>query len=174
MAGIHSSNPPEPKPARLSVLRADLQAGVEMAEFSQDEIRKMVKDAVRESTEDLVSAITAAVSQSVARTIKCSVEAEVVRAMDEYDHECVLDLEDDEIRALRKLSDIASSLGEHGDMRAGVAEMRDNHHFIKNFRKKVDKVGGAMLIIIASSIIGTVLIILGMGTKEYFKNGSGP
>ena len=71
-----------------------------MAEFSQDEIRKMVKDAVRESTEDLVSAITAAVSQSVSRTVKCSVEAEVVRAMDEYEHDCVLGLDDDEIRAL--------------------------------------------------------------------------
>lgn len=141
-----------------------------MAELTTEEVKKMVEEAVDNATEKLVISITAAVSQSIAATIKCSVDAVVFTAMDTYEHECVLDLDTDELKAVKKIADIASSLGDHGDLRDGISEMRDNHHFMKRFRRKVDKVGGAMLIAIATTIIGIILLIFGMGTKEYFKN----
>ena len=166
-------NPPSPtaKPhsARMSV-SGPTSPGVAMPELSNEEIKIMVEEAVKSATDGLVAAITSAVSHSVATTVNCSVQVAVAKAMDEYDHDCVLDLEPEELKGLRKLADIASSLGEHGDIKDGISEIRDNHHFIKRFRKKVDKVGGAMLIAIAGTVVGTVLLILGIGVKEYFKN----
>lgn len=159
----------KPHPARMSVSGPTLP-GMAMPELSNEEIKIMVEEAVKNATEGLVAAITTAVSHSVATTINCSVQIAVAKAIDEYEHECVLDLEADELKGLRKLADIASSLVDHGDIKDGISEIRDNHHFIKKFRRKVDKVGGAMLIAIAGTVVGTVLLILGIGVKEYFKN----
>lgn len=131
----------------------------------------MVQTAVENATEGLVIAITSAVAQSVAATIKCSVDVAIAKAMEDYEHECVLGLDADELKAVRKLADVAASLGEHGNAKDGIEEIRANHAFLKQFRRKVDRVGGAMLISIATTLIGLVLAILGIGAKEYFGSG---
>jgi hypothetical protein len=142
-----------------------------MAEITSEEVQKMVQTAVENATEGLVIAITSAVAQSVAATIKCSVDVAIAKAMEDYEHECVLDLDVDELKAMRKFADVATSLGEHGNIKDGVEEIRANHAFLKQFRRKIDRVGGAMLISIATTLIGLVLLILGIGIREYFQNG---
>jgi len=140
-----------------------------MPELTTEEIKKMVEEAVQNSTEGLVIAITAAVSQTVATTINCSVQLAVTTAMDSYEHECVLDFEPEEVRAVKKLVDACASLGDHGDLRDGVSQVRDSLHFIKKAKARIDKIGGAMLMGIVTAVVGVIILIFSLGTKKYFE-----
>lgn len=128
-----------------------------MADFTKEDIEKMVEDSV-------LKAMKGVFAVGLTEVVRCA----VVKAMENYEHECVLDLSSKELEATLSLVDVIKATG-HGDMNNGVQEIRENHAFICKLRKKLDKAGdtvtgcilkGVMTILIAATGIGLAFLLL--------------
>ena len=135
-----------------------------MAEFTKEEIEQMVQDAV-------MKAMRGVFAVGLTEVVHCA----VTKAMQNYEHECVLDLSPKEVEAAQTLIDVAKATG-HGDVTAGVEEIRENHVFICRLRKKLDKAGDTVTSCVLKAVMTVLLAATGLGLIFLFfiKNNSGP
>ena len=135
-----------------------------MADFTKDEIEKMVEDAV-------LKAMRGVFAVGLTEVVRCA----VVKAMENYEHECVLDLSPKELEATQNLVDVLRATGQ-GDVLHGVEEIRENHAFICKLRKKLDKAGDTITGCILKAVMAVLLASTGFGLAFflYFRNGGPP
>ena len=80
----------------------------------------------------------------------------VKSALDEYQHDCILNLGPDQAREVKNLFCAIKEIG-HGKLDAGVERIRDNHKLITRYCEVTGKVGTAvitMFIVAIMSFIG--------------------
>lgn len=141
--------------------------------MDEPEIRKMVMEAVTSAvTETLIKGIAESVVKSVSMSINCAVDQAVTEAMSNYKHKCVFDLDEGQLKGVKKILDVVESAG-HGDIRDGVEEIRANHTFVQSFRTRAEKIGGAFIIGIVTLLAGITLTAFGYGIKHLFTGGGG-
>ena len=135
-----------------------------MADFTKEEIEKMVEDAV-------LKAMRGVFAVGLTEVVRCA----VVKAMENYEHECVLDLSSKELEATQNLVDVLRATGQ-GDVIHGVEEIRENHAFICKLRKKLDKAGDTITGCILKAVMTVLLAATGFGLAFflYFRNGGPP
>ena len=135
-----------------------------MADFSKEDIEKMVEDAV-------LKAMKGVFAVGLTEVVRCA----VVKAMENYEHECVLDFSPKEVEAAQTMIDVARAAG-HGDVGVGVEEIRENHAFVCRLRKKLDKAGDTVTGCILKAVMTVILAATGMGLAFflYFRNGGQP
>ena len=135
-----------------------------MADFSKEDIEKMVEDAV-------LKAMKGVFAVGLTEVVRCA----VVKAMENYEHECVLDFSAKELEATQNLVDVLRATGQ-GDVIHGVEEIRENHAFVCKLRKKLDKAGDTVTGCILKAVMTVLLAATGMGLAFflYFRNGGPP
>ena len=144
--------PPDKKTLASPVVRFRAgTSGVIMSDdgLTREEVQEMISLAIEKALPDV---FTVALSEAV--------KGAVSQAMREYKHECLLDLEGKDIDAMQNLIEVIRGTG-HGKIDEGVEEIRANHAFLSQFRKKADKAGSALIVTIIASLVGAVSVIIG-------------
>lgn len=135
-----------------------------MADFTKEEIEQMVEDAVTRAMKGVFAV-------GLTEIVRCA----VVKAMENYEHECVLDFTPNELEATQNLVDVIRATG-HGSILAGVEEIRENHAFVCRLRKKLDKAGDTVTNCVLKAVMTALLTATGLGLIFffYFRNGGTP
>lgn len=135
-----------------------------MTEFSKEEVEQMVEAAV-------LKAMKGVFAVGLTEIVHCA----VTRAMSTYQHECVLDLNPQELEAAQSLIDVVKSAG-HGNVTVGVEEIRDNHVFTTRLRKKLDNMGDAVTSCVLKVVMTVLLTATGIGLvfMLFIKNPGSP
>lgn len=126
-------------------------------------IEEAVQSAVAEMTENFVTTVTTVVLHS----LKCSTSVAVAEAMEEYQHKCLLDLDEKEIEATQTFFDVVKATG-HGNIVAGIEEIRENHNFIIGLRRRCEKAGEAVVQTVVKGVTSALLIVLVIGIIVFF------
>lgn len=130
--------------------------------LTREEVQEMISLAIEKA---LPGVFTVALSEAV--------KGAVSQAMTEYQHKCLLELNAEEICAMQNLVEVIRGTG-HGKINEGVEEIRANHNFLSGFRKKAEKAGGALIVTIIASLVGTISVIIGAGIISMTGGGKTP
>ena len=77
----------------------------------------------------------------------------VREALNEYQHECVLNLRNGDSEHARELFQALREIG-HGNLGDGITEVRENHTFIMRYRKWACNTGGLIITVIILALAG--------------------
>ena len=77
----------------------------------------------------------------------------VREALNEYQHECILNLRTGDAEYGRELFQALREIG-HGNLGDGITEVRENHTFIMRYRKWACNTGGMILTLIILAVAG--------------------
>lgn len=135
-----------------------------MADWTKEEIEKMVEDAVAKAMKGVFAI-------GLTEVVHCA----VTKALQNYEHECVLDFSSKEIEAAQTLLDVVKATG-HGDLADGIEEIRENHSFTCRLRKKLDKAGDTITSCVLKAVMTILLTATGLGLVFFFfiKGAGGP
>lgn len=130
---------------------------VRMADgYSKEEIEEMVAKSVERAMNGILMV-------AITETVHCA----VTRAMNEYQHECVLDLNKPEVEAVQNLVDVIRATG-HGDVARGVEEIRENHSFIAGIRKRCEQASTTVVQTVTKTLTTVVFLAIALGVCYLF------
>ena len=142
----------EPTPDPVVRLRVGPLREVRMADgYSKEEVEAMVAKAVERAMNGILMV-------AITETVHCA----VTQAMKDYKHECLLDLDERELEAMQTMVDVVKSTG-HGNIVAGVEEIRENHTFVVRLRKKCEKASETMAQTLVKGVTGAVMLAIAVG-----------
>lgn len=79
----------------------------------------------------------------------------VRQALDEYQHECVLELRPGDTEYARDIFQALRELG-HGSLGDGVTEMRENHALVARYRRFTGHIGTTLITLILVAVMGVL------------------
>lgn len=144
---------PALRPAPVSVpgLLPKISLEALMADITKEEVEALVAKSVEK-------AISGILMVAITETVHCA----VTQAMKDYKHECLLDLDEKELEAMQTMVDVVKSTG-HGNIIAGVEEIRENHTFVVRLRKKCEKAGETMTQTLIKGVTGAIMLAIAVG-----------
>ena len=92
----------------------------------------------------------------------------VKTALELYKHECVLDLDPEQIRQVGNIFSAIKEIGK-GDLTAGVETMRENHKLVSLYRNTTGKIGTVVITTIIVALVGVTGSSLVIGFVEKIK-----
>lgn len=134
-----------------------------MADWTKEEIEAIVEAAVARAMKGVFAV-------GLTEVVHCA----VTKALQGYEHECILDFSSKEIEAVQTLFDVVKATG-HGDLADGIEEIRENHSFTCRLRKKLDKAGDTITSCVLKAVMTILLTATGVGLVFFFfiKGGGG-
>lgn len=127
-----------------------------MGEITKEEVQAMVEKSVEK-------ALSGVLMVAITETVHCA----VTKAMREYEHECVLDLNQPEVDAVQNLVDVIRATG-HGDINKGVEEIRENHSFIAGIRKRCETASTTVVQTVTKALTTVVFLAIAAGIGYLF------
>ena len=85
------------------------------------------------------------------------IQRAVLAALEEYKHECVMNLRPEDNGHMRDLVGAVREIGE-GDLGRGIIAVRENHKFVLSLHSAATKIGWGMIILV-TSVLGTLGVI---------------
>lgn len=79
----------------------------------------------------------------------------VKEALGEYKHDCVLNLDPDQVREVKNLFCAIKEIG-HGKLDAGVERVRENHKLITKYCEVTGKIGTTVITILVVAVMSFV------------------
>ena len=119
--------------------------------YSKEEIDAIVAKSVERAMNGILMV-------AITETVHCA----VTKAMREYTHDCVLDLDASELQAMQTMVDVVKSTG-HGNVMTGVEEIRENHNFVVKLRKRCEKAGETVTQTLIKGITGAAMLAVAIG-----------
>lgn len=92
-----------------------------------------------------------------AEALESLIRKAVNEAMDDYQHECLLELKEGDIGYVRNIVDAIKEIGDDS-LPKGITIVRENHKFVASLHKAATRVGWGVFVLIAS-VLGTLGII---------------
>ena len=95
------------------------------------------------------------------------IQRAVLSALEEYEHECVMNLRPEDNGHIRDLVGAVREIGD-GDLGRGIIAVRENHKFVLSLHNAALKIGWGVIILV-TSVLGT----LGVIAAGVWKNTNG-
>ena len=82
----------------------------------------------------------------------------VRQALDEYEHECIMDLRPNDAEYVRDLMNAIREIGA-GDLPKGISIVRENHKFVRSCQSAATKIGWGVIIVVVTIMSSMGLLV---------------